>query len=288
MDHSVSCNLKGGLGNQLFQIFATISYGKKYGRNILFPYSQELRTGTIRNTYWHSFLKGLLLFTTYGENMYKKNTEIMRFPVLREHGFRFQNLADVKNENVILDGYFQSYKYFENDVDFIYQQMSLKLLQQQVKDKSTSYFTGDTIVSMHFRIGDYKAIQDCHPVMSYDYYNKALSEIVKCSQDKNINILYFHETVDTADVDTIINKLKQQYPLIHFTGVKNDLSDWEQLLLMSCCDHNIIANSTFSWWGAFFNTNNNHIVCYPSIWFGNKISHNTDDLFPSDWVKIEL
>ena len=288
MDHNVSCNLKGGLGNQLFQIFATISYGRKYNRTVIFPYSQELRTGTIRNTYWHSFLKGLLQFTTYGENMYKKNTELMVYPVLREQGFHYQMLTNIANNNVILDGYYQSYKYFENDIDFIYQQISLKELQQQVKDKSASYFIGDTNISMHFRIGDYKAIQGCHPVMTYEYYNKALCEIEKCCQGKKINVMYFHETVDTNDVNAIIDKLKQEHSSVEFTRIKDELSDWEQVLLMSCCDHNIIANSTFSWWGAFFNTNNNHIVCYPSLWFGNKLTHNTNDLFPNDWVKIEL
>ena len=288
MVHNVSCNLKGGLGNQLFQIFATISYGKKYDRTVIFPYSEELRTGTIRNTYWHSFLKGLLSFTTYGDNMYKKNMELMGYPVLREQGFSFQNLANVSNENVILDGYYQSYKYFENDIDFIYQQLSLKDLQQQVKDKTASYFTGETNVSMHFRIGDYKAIQDCHPVMTYEYYHKALSQIETGCQGKKINVMYFHETVDTTDVNIIIDKLKQEHSSVQFTRVKDELSDWEQVLLMSCCDHNIIANSTFSWWGAYFNTNNNRIVCYPALWFGSRMSHNTSDLFPSDWVKIEL
>lgn len=288
MERNVSCNLKGGLGNQLFQIFATISYGKKYNRTVIFPYSQELRSGTIRNTYWHSFLKGLISFTTYGENMYKKNTVLMGYPSLREQTFSFQNLADVSNDNIILDGYYQSYKYFENDIDFIYQQISLKDFQQQVKDKSASYFTGDTNVSMHFRIGDYKAIQDCHPVMTYEYYNKALSQIEKDCHGEKINVMYFHETVDTADVNAIIDKLKQEHSSVQFTRVKDELSDWEQVLLMSSCDHNIIANSTFSWWGAYFNTNNNRIVCFPSLWFGSRLSHNTKDLFPSDWVKIEL
>lgn len=288
MVHNVSCNLKGGLGNQLFQIFATISYGKKYNRNIIFPYSQELRTGTIRHTYWHTFLKGLIQFTTYGENMYKKNTDLMVYPVLREQGFQYQNLINIANNNIILDGYYQSYKYFENDIDFIYQQISLKDLQQQVKNKSASYFTGETNISMHFRIGDYKAIQECHPIMTYEYYDKALCEIEKCCQGTKINVLYFHETVDTDDVNAIIGKLKQEHSSIEFTRIKDELSDWEQLLLMSCCDHNIIANSTFSWWGAFFNNSNNRIVCYPSLWFGSKLTHNTNDLFPSDWVKIEL
>ena len=63
-----------------------------------------------------------------------------------------------------------------------------------------------------------------------------------------------------------------------------NIPDYEQLLLMSLCSHNIIANSTFSWWGAYFNKNSNKIVCYPSIWVG--ITDNTSDLFPKAWTKI--
>ena len=66
----------------------------------------------------------------------------------------------------------------------------------------------------------------------------------------------------------------------------NDLEDYEQMILMSLCQFNIIANSTFSWWSAYFNTNAYKIICYPKIWFGKKIKHNTNDLFFDDWHKI--
>jgi len=57
---------------------------------------------------------------------------------------------------------------------------------------------------------------------------------------------------------------------------------------MSCCDHNIIANSTFSWWGAYFNNNKEKIVCYPDKWFGPKNANlNTKDLFPENWICVK-
>jgi hypothetical protein len=64
------------------------------------------------------------------------------------------------------------------------------------------------------------------------------------------------------------------------------LEDWEQMLLMSLCNHNIIANSTFSWWGAYLNDNPGKIVCYPEHWFMPEVKKDVTDLFEEDWIKI--
>jgi hypothetical protein len=86
-----------------------------------------------------------------------------------------------------------------------------------------------------------------------------------------------------------MDKLKQTYPTLTFEMIDFNISDWQQLLLMSLGKHNIIANSTFSWWGAYLNTSPERIVCYPDSWFGikQKSINNTKDLFPPDWKKVK-
>ena len=86
----------------------------------------------------------------------------------------------------------------------------------------------------------------------------------------------------------IIIPLEKIFRNDSFIPVNHLLKDYEQLLLMSSCRHNIMANSTFSWWGAYFNTHSDKIVCYPSKWFGSSSNHNTRDLFPSVWNEIEV
>lgn len=288
----VSCYLMGGLGNQLFQIFATIAYGIQTGRCVVLPHSEKLTSGTIRNTYWDNFLQTIEMTNTVKSSSNNHtNQTVLGFPVMRENGFVYKPIQNVSNNEVLLYGYYQSYKYFETMNSRLFEMIDLESQQNNVIQKTEMalfYNLEIKNVSMHFRIGDYKKIQDCHPLMTYEYYEKALKHIIDHRPDDQYQVLYFHEEVDTEDVNLIVNKLKQQpeFININFIRIQHDLEDWEQMLLMSCCNHNIIANSTFSWWGAYFNTRSDNVVCYPSLWFGPKIGHDTRDLFPEKWNKI--
>ena len=86
-------------------------------------------------------------------------------------------------------------------------------------------------------------------------------------------------------IDTI-NELIKEFPNVEFIKVDDTIDDWQQMLIMSCCRDNIIANISYSWWGSFFNKNENKIVCYPCQWFGPNLNHDTIDLYPSTWKKI--
>jgi len=195
----------------------------------------------------------------------------------------------------MLCGYFQSYKYFEKHYQSIYKIIDIEKKKKSLLQSSdyTENYLKNTI-SLHFRMGDYKRLQWVHPIMSYEYYEKALL----CIKSKNISdinqitdinqILYFCEDEDIEDVKQIIGKLQMKFPNDVFTRCSNLLEDWEQLIVMSLCKHNIIGNSSFSWWAAYFNSNENKIVCHPPMWFGPTIGHDIKDLCPPEWNKIEF
>ncbi len=139
---------------------------------------------------------------------------------------------------------------------------------------------------MHFRLGDYVALQDYHPVLSVKYFAEALKHISDKLLVEKIRVVYFNEKDDQNTVNVSITVLSRMFPNVEF--VRADVEeDWEQMLLMSLCTHNIIANSSFSWWGAYFNLNPDKIVCYPSTWFGAKCADkDTRDLCPAAWHRV--
>ena len=279
----ITCNLMGGLGNQLFQIFTTISYAINLKTRFAFIDIDKLGGGQtiVRPTYWDNFLIRLKPFTL------KVFPEMI---LIKESGFKYNDLNLYKyksqKQNMCLYGYFQSHKYFLLNFYTICRIIGLEEIKKSVIIKSgfTKELLNDTI-SLHFRLGDYKKIQHFHPIMSYEYYKKSLNLFKTREQLKN-NILYFCEEEDVEDVNKTIVKLENDFPTLKFMRASNDLSDWEQMVLMSCCRDNIIANSSFSWWGAHFNMNPYKIVCYPATWFGEAAGHDTRDLCPMDWNKI--
>lgn len=295
-------HLMGGLGNQLFQIFAVISTAIDIETQFFFPDKEQLCSK--RHSYWDSFLHRLKPFTQTDLFIKHSTTKI-----LREEKFEYikPNPDMLKNENTLFYGYFQSYKYFENNYQSIYDLIDINrskndlvnkisdvnVLKQIVEfdnscDELKIY---DRAISMHFRLGDYKNLQDCHPLMTLKYYSNCLKYLCESGLDlREYKILYFCENNlnDIRHVSSIINSLKLEYPYLEFVR-QTGLEDYEEMLLMSLCKHNIIANSTFSWWGAYFNNREDNIVMYPNVWFGPSLSDkNTIDLNPPSWVEISI
>lgn len=293
-------HIMGGIGNQLFQIFMIISLSIDSEIQFFFPDKEKLCS--TRNSYWNSFLSRLKIFLQTEQFI---KSQISR--IISEEGFEYKefDVELVKTENLLFYGYFQSYKYFEKnyrtiydliDIDKYKNELIYKISHVNVLKNATELITIDNdlsiydkTITMHFRLGDYKNIQNCHPLMTLKYYSNCLKYFTESGIDlKEYKILYFCENnlSDIRHVITIINDLQCEYPYLEFVR-QTGLEDYEEMLLMSLCKHNIIANSTFSWWGAYFNNREDKIVLYPNIWFGPALSDkNIKDLHPPSWIQI--
>lgn len=288
----ITCKLQGGLGNQLFQIFATIAYALQYSKPFFFLDNTQLGNGengsTIRFTYWETFLNGLKPFL-------KSLNEIPQLTYIKEKNFNYEPIVEnlYQGYGTMLMGYFQSPNYFKKYKSMIYKIIKLDAKKLIVKEKIKSMqneiydVEKNDFISLHFRIGDYQYYPEQHPILPKDYYKNAIKYILKEEYtNKNLKVLYFCENEDLIKVEETVTFLETEFPNLIFIRANSLFSDWEQMLWMSLCKYNIIANSSFSWWGAYLNENSCKIVCYPELWFGTKLPHNTSDLFPDYWVKI--
>jgi hypothetical protein len=272
----ITTEIMGGLGNQLFQIFNLLSYSLTY--KIPFYFENKPTTRKDRPHYWNNFLMSLKPFLRIAFN---KNNIL----IYEEPNFHYEKIemCEEMNQPFKFFGYFQSYKYFQEKEEDIFKFIKLTDSQNKLKD----VYDYDNIVSLHFRIGDYAMLQQHHPLIPNQYYERALRELIHYTNRDNWKILFFCEEADIRIVNQHICILQSYYPNIIFEKIDSKYQDWEQVLIMSLCQHNIIANSSFSWWGAYFNRNHEKQVYYPSIWFGPAQGNkNTDDLFPEKWEKI--
>lgn len=270
-----SIYLIAGLGNQFFQLFTALAYAIEYKKRLVIP-SYKLDIDK-RPPYWDSIFKKL-------KEGVDSNLKVDQLTKHKEGAFHYTPIPDM-NHDFILFGYFQSYKYFDKHFDTIMRRLNLKLEQEMIK---AQYLTLKNSISLHFRIGDFSSIQLHHPLITDHYYINAIHHIFKMTNKDNWDIIYFCEEKDNLAVKKRLTKIKSHFPNIVFHKASDELKDWEQLLLMSCSDHNIIANSTFSWWAAYLNQNKDKIICYPSRWFGSAYTmHDTKDLFPPTWTKIK-
>ena len=266
--------LQAGLGNQLFQIFTAMAYMLEHGDKLVIPeYKWDHQR---RPPYWDSIFKRL-------KDSLDKGVKPGALRRYAEEGFHFTALKK-QTSPFILFGYFQSYKYFDKHADSIIKRLNIHMEQQLIR---TKYLNLRKSISLHFRIGDYMTVQLHHSLLPNEYYITAIHEIIKRTKTDDWDIIYFCEEKDNLHVKQRLRTIITHFPNISFHKASDEMADWEQLLLMSCSDHNIIANSTFSWWAAYFNTNPSKIICYPQQWFGPaNADKDTKDLCPSSWIRL--
>ena len=243
------------LGNSLFQLAALVSLSKEYGYKIEIPKK-------------YSFAKFMDIPSDWLVD------SASSYSLYNEPKFSYSKIT--LTDSTEIDGYFQSEKYFKEYEDDIKKVMTLK---PEHKDILTSKLpsNGNKNVSLHIRRGDYLRLQHIHPIMSMDYFVNGINHI-KNELGGDVNLIIFSDDITWCKEN--------------FTNLNDDLlfvegqNDYDDLFMMSYCDHNIISNSSFSWWGAWLNPNPTKVVIAPTKWFGPTITHNTNDLIPMTWVKL--
>lgn len=287
--------LKGGMGNQLFQY----ALGRALSVDWKMPFKIDksfYKTYTLHDYVLANFNLVENIVTTQDLSLAKKFnrgnlfSELFvwleeRKPIttryfIREHDLSFNpNIAMIKN-NVYLDGFWQSEKYFENIKQIIQKEFSPRIKLDKKNNDLKKIIQSKKSVSIHIRRGNYVTDKETlkkHGVCSKEYYFDAINLL-------SSKIGNFHIFVFSDDNQWARRNISFGYPttFIDFNGRAKDYAD---LTLMSMCQHNIIANSTFSWWGGWLNTNPNKIVIAPKKWFRD-LSMNTNDLLPNGWIKI--
>ncbi len=202
----------------------------------------------------------------------------MRGRLNRNYFYRFRSGLLRKRKFLYLDGYFQSYKYFDSIRKLLFVDFSLKngysaeglVLKGEIEQ-------ADQSVGIHIRRGDFAAsCKDWNGLCNIAYYQKALVEIRK--KHKNVKLFIVSDDIEWAK-----ENLKFDSPIVFVS--RPALNAAEELLLMSLCKHQIIANSTFSWWSAWLNQNLEKIVVAPSRWLV-AADIDTSDLLPPEWIRI--
>jgi hypothetical protein len=284
----VYVKLMSGLGNQMFQYAAGLRLARKHGTSL------GLETKSFRRDKLRRY--GLDVFNISGQvlsppklwNLKAKGRRLLNRRAtltdgskpqnLREHagGFKFDASILAAADNVCLDGYFQSEKYFADIKDEVRQEFSLSIKPGESAEQMRKKIEDSHSVSLHVRLTDYKTDPIMFP-QPLDYY-------LTCAHQIRERLGHVHFFVFSDDPVWVEANLKLPGVSTHVCG-NNDYQGCLDLWLMSRCRHNIISNSTFSWWSAWLNPHPGKLVFSPKRWFRDAV-HDSPERIPETWQRV--
>lgn len=237
----ITCDYIGRCGNQMFQIATTVATALRNRTPYAFP---TRSSGSYSGEVYFPHLR---------------KVELSNFPVYREKSHAYNPIPPIRHAK--LHGYWQSEKYFKE-----YRREVIDLFK-------IPYNPVGKKCSLHIRLGDYLNFIDKHPPVSIEYLKKAISYILETTDTRDF-ILFSDDIKGAAKMIDSIGIVGIDF---EFTDTNDPLKD---IALMSSCEHNITANSTFSWWGAWLNQNPDKKVIMPKQWFGPGNRHlETKDIY---------
>jgi hypothetical protein len=288
-------NITGGLGNQMFQYAFAYAVSKRSDVDEVKLSTESYLNDTFRKYELDKYAITLKLANIdevkkikyQKENIYqkvirkltRKKRELSQLCYVEPHFHFDYNVLKSINKKYF-EGYWQSEKYFKEYRNDLLNQFKLI---NPIHSKSEYYkklILSSSAISLHIRRGDYVSVDknlQIHGVCSLDYYSKAVKKIEEAIKKP----LYFIFSDDLEWAKQNLEFIKNK----KFVELDKSIHDHEEIYLMSLCKHNIIANSTFSWWGAWLNQNENKITIAPKKWF-NDPSKDTKDIIPKEWICI--
>ena len=279
----------GGLGNQMFQYAYAKSLEQK-GYEVKIDISAfktyKLHDGYQLNKYNIDLKKS----TEEEKNKYYSNTifsKILRkigvesSKAIKEKSLLYdETFLNIEDDNYI-EGYFQSEQYFKNIRDILIEQFTIKQeVSNYTKEINNKIALSKNSCSIHIRRGDFVNTTNIniHGSCNLEYYKKA----IKYLENKMENISYF---IFSDDIAWCKKNIETKNAI--FIDNEEKRIPHEDIYLMSLCSHNIIANSSFSWWGAWLNQNENKMVIAPKQWFvDKKMQQQSKDIVCEDWIRI--
>lgn len=288
--------LQGGLGNQMFQYAFASILAKNNNDTILTENNFFSRVekepgftprifelGIFSNCYTKASDSDIRSFHHLSNiNKIKRKLGLCYPKIYKEPSFDFHNDALAIKSPVYLKGYFQSYKYFIDDENFIRQLFSFPINKlDEVNKELLIKIKSSNAIAIHIRRGDFvydKITAEYHGNCSLDYFREAIELLAL--KNKNFTFLFFSD-----DSDWVKNQFNDLAYSKIFVDHNKGENSWKDMLLMSSCNHNIIANSSFSWWAAWLNENPEKIVIAPRNWFA-EAEKGTNDLIPIQWIQL--
>ena len=260
---------QGRFGNQMFQYAALLGIASRHGYEFCVPPSTAQDLWREHQLFQAFYLPSLKVIGCQRD----ANT-------IEEASFAYDlSLAQSCPDNVDLRGYFQTERYFEDIKDQITREFAFRReVEQYCQDEIKKL--KQPVISLHVRRTDYLTSNGAFPPCGIDYYERSLEFL-----PKSLPVMVFSDDIEWCMKQKLFqgsrwffSRGRQKW---FFGRVKSNIAD---MCMMTFCSHHIIANSSFSWWGAYLGRNPNKIVVAPKRWFGLHVSHDTSDLLPSSWL----
>jgi Glycosyl transferase family 11 len=290
----VIARLNGGLGNQMFQFAAARALALRTGATLkldISAFSRDKLRSYDLGDYALSASVGLASDVELAQCEQKKPRGLARIgkalgvggaaiPAIREAHFHYDPALAMAKPPAYIVGYWQSERYFGDHAGQIRSDFSQREPLEPENAAIADVISGSTSVSLHVRRGDYFSdakIQSVHGVCGLDYYARAMAAV-------ETKVAAPHYIVFSDDPNWTRANLSSPHPMTFVTCNQAERG-FRDIELMSLCCHHIIANSSFSWWGAWLNARADKVVVAPARWFAGG-AKDARDLVPEGWVRV--